>query len=814
MAAAVFRIAVVLVVGLAVYGATRVVAGHVGTAITGMSSATHGNVFLQTILGTSIATAAMAWVYMVGKLVLATVISTLSTHATIHATIRQSVVRHIHQTRFGRLTRATITMRENALMTWAERRDALTKGLATRQATYSLFAQPMFEALSLPVPLQVDGQWLLLTFGDSETTAYLWGGGRTQELTRLLQSIVDADTALQAAAVPSRATLYVVTEATGAGAGAVPTWTRAGAIAPRNKASLCLPGDMLQDMLHDAETFYKSAAAYHARQQPFRRGWLLYGPPGTGKSTTPQVLATELDLPIFDLCLSNPMVNDTTLGALMKAVPPESIIILEDVDVACDAVRARVDSYSGRLPDVAAVGVGFGMTTPPHLTLAGLLNALDGVGAHEGHLVIMMTNEEAKLDRALRRPGRMDREFKLGFADRAQIQRLVRANLQLPDAVDVSALVDVIPNGLYTPAAIAAHCTRYATLQDAIAGIDQLVVYRSGFHSEPRATIYDALWAQGLERLFPSTLWHDGCTLHDVCFTLMCKLLVRPLVTSTGDYTEFYALAAALHQAYGCSMELGIRFAKSVLAWADDYALRRGRQPQITRDRLRRFFDMHVDAASAVDAVHVWFLRYGHRTSRGGDATPTIRHYLFSQGCCGLSSVTVAARGLRDILGIHTIADLDRPNMNTVIEGVRKELNAVCPGGELLADRLIHAVLHPTAFVSVRPLADKLTDAFDVPSGEAWKAAAEVCDPDGFLLLSMRNVAAILGQCASLGDVVARIRDTLATLNDGDVALPPTPAPSPPERKHHRRPPCSSPAEAIKESGSPGGSPIRVFATA
>ena len=51
----------------------------------------------------------------------------------------------------------------------------------------------------------------------------------------------------------------------------------------------------------------------------------------------------------------------------------------------------------------------------PKITLSGLLNALDGIGAQEGRLLFATTNRYEALDVALRRPGRMDVhvEFKL-----------------------------------------------------------------------------------------------------------------------------------------------------------------------------------------------------------------------------------------------------------------------------------------------------------------------------------------------------------------------------------------------------------------
>jgi hypothetical protein len=53
---------------------------------------------------------------------------------------------------------------------------------------------------------------------------------------------------------------------------------------------------------------------------------------------------------------------------------------------------------------------------PKKVTLSGLLNVIDGATAAEGRLLIMTTNHPTHLDLALRRKGRVDRDFHIGYA--------------------------------------------------------------------------------------------------------------------------------------------------------------------------------------------------------------------------------------------------------------------------------------------------------------------------------------------------------------------------------------------------------------
>ena len=54
------------------------------------------------------------------------------------------------------------------------------------------------------------------------------------------------------------------------------------------------------------------------------------------------------------------------------------------------------------------------------ITLSGLLNVLDGVGAGEGRILVATTNYYDRLDEALRRPGRIDLEVKFELATKYQ----------------------------------------------------------------------------------------------------------------------------------------------------------------------------------------------------------------------------------------------------------------------------------------------------------------------------------------------------------------------------------------------------------
>jgi mitochondrial chaperone BCS1 len=168
--------------------------------------------------------------------------------------------------------------------------------------------------------------------------------------------------------------------------------------------SLVLADQVLEDLLADLRDFLNSGTWYAERGIPYRRGYLLHGPPGTGKTTLVLAAAGELKLSVAVLTLSNRLMSDESLRALVDALPAATILLIEDVDCVLKEKRETNDVT--------------------RVTLSGLLNALDGVSSREGRVLFLTTNHPERLDPALVRPGRVDRKVELGYATADQARRL------------------------------------------------------------------------------------------------------------------------------------------------------------------------------------------------------------------------------------------------------------------------------------------------------------------------------------------------------------------------------------------------------
>jgi len=171
----------------------------------------------------------------------------------------------------------------------------------------------------------------------------------------------------------------------------------------RPLASVVFSSGVKEQIIADIEAFRVDKQFYRQHGIPYKRGYLLHGPPGCGKTSLISALASQYDLTICPIPLSNPKITDNVLISLMTSAPPESIIVLEDIDIVftTHGIFAR---------NVAASSTG--------ITFSGLTNALDGVTSTEDKIIIMTTNFRDKLNlEAMMRPGRVDRIFEITYAD-------------------------------------------------------------------------------------------------------------------------------------------------------------------------------------------------------------------------------------------------------------------------------------------------------------------------------------------------------------------------------------------------------------
>lgn len=217
-------------------------------------------------------------------------------------------------------------------------------------------------------------------------------------------------------------------------------FSRVSDIPIRPKESVILKDGQMDRIMNYLEGFLEQEEQYVDLGIPYRTGVLLSGRPGSGKSSTASAIAFELGLDIYFITLSS-VSSDEDLISLMEAVPPRSIVILEDIDIA-KATKARTDEGHG--------GV----------TMSGLLNSLDGMVSPHGVITLMTTNYRDSMDDAITRPGRVDLEEEITDIDDYQLREIcqhflgyvpeglptVTQDMQISSASLVGVFKKYIPN--------------------------------------------------------------------------------------------------------------------------------------------------------------------------------------------------------------------------------------------------------------------------------------------------------------------------------------------------------------------------------
>lgn len=257
-------------------------------------------------------------------------------------------------------------------------------------------------------------------------------------------------------------------------------------------------------------------------------GVLLVGPPGTGKTLTARTLAEELNLNY--IAINGPEV----LGKYYGEAEAKLRGIFEKASKSAPCL-IFIDEIDSLAPDRSTVE-----GEVEKRLVAQLLGLMDGFGKTEGVLVLAATNLPDRLDPALRRPGRFDREVVFRVPDREgriEILQILTRTMPLEKDIDLAAIADLAVG--FVGADIKALCQKsaYIALRRQVPSInepipDNLTIIQQDFLAAIAEIKPSVLRSVAIES--PNINWDDIGGLVDV------KQKLQESVEGSLLYPELY----------------------------------------------------------------------------------------------------------------------------------------------------------------------------------------------------------------------------------------------------------------------------------
>ena len=166
-----------------------------------------------------------------------------------------------------------------------------------------------------------------------------------------------------------------------------------------SEENLFLQEGVMNNIISGIDKFIKNKERYERFNIKHKLTYLLEGKPGMGKTTLTRIIANHYKRDLYVLSLAKKGLTDTNVIELIRKIPQNVIVLIEDLD----------SFFRGKTREETSV------------CLSTMLNILDGfMSSGEGLITFITANDAKVISDKLLRPGRIDRVIHFGEMTRFQ----------------------------------------------------------------------------------------------------------------------------------------------------------------------------------------------------------------------------------------------------------------------------------------------------------------------------------------------------------------------------------------------------------